>query len=232
MYSASRFARWYSCNDAVPLQADVVDWIERDIAIGDVVYDVGAGIGEYALVMAKHKGATVLAFEPGYAAHAEFCDNILLNHCEAFIVPVPLALAGRDGLAEIKYLQDRPGEPGYLVRSDIDWRVKHRGRNKPYLQPACLVSLDSFVQSQRPPSPHHIRLAPDCDITAICAGAGRTLRLPSLKTLWLQVSESAAAATLEGLAQSEWIPRTRFACGADVQFVFVRQGSAAAIAGS
>jgi FkbM family methyltransferase len=229
---AAPIANRRACNDAVPLHADVVDWIERDIAIGDVVYDVGSGIGEYALVMAKHKGATVIAFEPAYAAHAEFCDNILLNHCEAFIVPVPLALAGRDGLAEIKYLQDRPGEPGYLVRSDIDWRVKHRGRNKPYLQPACLVSLDSFVQGQRPPSPHHIRLAPDCDLAAILAGAGRTFRLPSLKTLWLQVSESTAAATLEVLAQSGWIPRTRFACGEDVQFVFVRQGSPAATVGS
>jgi len=202
----------------------VMDWIERDIAIGDVVYEVGSGIGEYALVIARQKGATVIAFEPGYAAHAEFCDNILLNHCEALIVPVPLALAERDGLAEIKYLQNRPGEPGYLVRSDIEWRVKHRGPNKPYLQPACLVSLDSFVEWQRPPSPHHIRLAPGVNVAAVLAGAIEILRLRSLKTISMQLPEPDAATVRHELAQRDWIAEARMS-GADVQLVLRRQAS-------
>jgi hypothetical protein len=137
-------------------------------------------------------------------------------------VPVPLALAHREGLAEIKYLQGLPGEPGYLVRDDIEWRVKHRGRNKPYLQPACLVTLDSFVERQRPPAPHHIRIASHLNTVAILCGATQTLQLPSLKTLLLQLQEATAAEVLEELAQRRWVPRTRLR-GTDVHIIFVRE---------
>ena len=85
---------------AVSIDQGTVDWLEREVSLGDVVYDVGAGIGEYVLIAAKRRGAIVVAFEPGYAAYGYLCDNVLLNGCEATVVPIALALAARDGLAE------------------------------------------------------------------------------------------------------------------------------------
>ena len=58
-------------NGAVPLDRATLAWLEQEIALGDVVYDVGAGIGEYVLVAAKRRGALVVAFEPGYAAYGD-----------------------------------------------------------------------------------------------------------------------------------------------------------------
>jgi FkbM family methyltransferase len=223
---ASPIACRHSRDGALPLDQSVLDWLECHVSVGDVVYEVGAGIGAHALVAARRKGATVVAFEPAYTAHAEFCDNILLNRCEAQIVPVPLALAAKDGLAEIKYALGRPGEPGYLVRDDIAWRVKHRGANKPYLQPACLMRLDTFVRQQRPPSPQHIRLPQESDAPAVIAGSVETLRLPSLKTIWVQVTEQSAARVINQLAAMGWKATTKVACGDEVQLVFTRQAVA------
>jgi len=206
----------------VPLDGAVVQWIDQNVAVGEVLYEVGAGIGEYAIVAAKRKSATVVAFEPAYAAHKEFCDNILLNRCEALIVPVPLALAARDGLAELKYLQGQPGEPGYLVRDDINWRVKHRGRTKPYLQPACLVRLDSFIERQHAPSPHHLKISAGTGVEGVLAGAHETLRLPSLKTIWLQVEQARADIVTSELARAGWAPKAQVVCADDLQFVFTR----------
>jgi FkbM family methyltransferase len=173
---------------AVRVDRATVEWLEREVALGDVVYDIGAGIGEYVLLAAKRRGAIVVAFEPGYAAYGYLCDNVLLNGCEASVVPIPLALAARDGLAEIKYQQGQPGEPEYMVRDDIDWRVKHRGRNRPYLQPAVLARLDTVVERYRIPAPNHIRVSPLMVADQVMAGATATLAMPSLKTICVQSS--------------------------------------------
>jgi FkbM family methyltransferase len=164
----------------------------------------------------------VVAFEPGYAAHKELCDNLLLNGCEASVVPIPLGLAARDGLAEIKYVQGQPGEPGYTLRDDREWRVTHRGRNKPYLQPACLVRLDTVVERHRLPSPHHLRLSPQIALDAVLAGATSTLRLPSLKTICLHVTPEREATVVNDLARVGWVPTTRTSRSTDVQLVFTR----------
>ena len=73
-----------------------VAWIEESMSGGGVLYDVGANVGTFSLVAAKvcARRGTVVAFEPGFASYAHLCGNIVLNRCEAIIIPVPLALAG------------------------------------------------------------------------------------------------------------------------------------------
>ena len=187
----------------------VAEWIEREIGLGEVLYDIGAGVGEYTLIAAKRRGAVVLAFEPGYAAYGELCENLLLNGCEASVVPIPLALAGRDGLAELKYLHGQPGETGSMVRDDIDWRVKHRGPNKPYLQPALLVCLDTLMARQGLPSPHHVLIAPHVAAVTVLAGAAATLRLPSLKSICVSATHDNMAAVQASLQPLGWIQATQ-----------------------
>lgn len=73
------------------------------------------------LIVAKRRGALVIAFGPAFASYGYLCENVLLNGCEASVVPVPLAVAAKDDVAEIKYQQGPPGEPGYVLRNDIVW---------------------------------------------------------------------------------------------------------------
>jgi FkbM family methyltransferase len=219
---ASAIADERASDGIVRLEAGVVRWIDNYFDIGDVLYEIGAGIGEYAIVAAKRKASTVIGFEAAYTAHKEFCDNVLLNRCEALVVPVPLALAARDGLAEIKYLQGHPGEPGYLVVEERSWRVKHRGPNKPYLQPACVMRLDTFMNQQQSPTPHHIHIAAGLNALAVLEGARQILRLTSLKSVYLTVSaecvESVSAAmSTAGLALNSHVVNAE-----GVQLLFAR----------
>jgi len=218
----SHIANARACDGVVPLEDGIVRWIDDCLDIGDVLYEIGAGIGQYAIVAAKRKASIVIGFEAAYAAHREFCDNVLLNRCEALVVPVPLALAARDGLAEIKYLQGHPGEPGYVVVEERSWRVKHRGPNKPYLQPACVMRLDSFVNHHQPPTPHHIHIGAGMNAPAVLEGARQTLRLPSLKTVYLSVSSERVETVIAAMSTGELTLNSRVDKAEGVQLLFAR----------
>jgi FkbM family methyltransferase len=204
--------------------ARTLAWLEQHVGFGDVIYEVGAGTGDFVVTAVKRRGATVMAFEPGYAAYAELCENIQRNGCEAWVVPIPLALAARDGLAEIRYAAGLAGHPGYTIRDDINWRVKHRGANVPYFQPACLTRLDTAVERYRVPAPHHLRLSSSASSLAVLQGAPSTLGGVSLKSICLHVAVDEPQ-VLEALAAFRWKLQSRREAAADVQLVLVRAGS-------
>jgi FkbM family methyltransferase len=205
----SPLASQRATDGVVTLDSSVVRWIDDHVGVGEVLYEIGAGIGEYAIVAAKRKGAIVIGFEPAYTAHKEFCDNLLLNRCEALVVPVPLALARRDALAEIKYAHGHAGETGYVVVEQRSWRVKHRGPQKPYLQPACLVRLDSFVNHQQAPAPHHIHIGTGVDAASVLDGGRQTLCLPSVKTACVTAALEQTDAIISALGGVGFLLRAR-----------------------
>lgn len=66
----------------------------------DVVWDVGANMGSYALLAAK-AGAEVVAFEPGAEARAQLVANAERNGLDNEIDPVPIALSDESGTATL-----------------------------------------------------------------------------------------------------------------------------------
>ena len=62
-------------------EPDTLAWIDGFLKPGDVFYDVGANIGQYALYAAKRLGGQcrVLAFEPEALNYAKLNTNIVLN---------------------------------------------------------------------------------------------------------------------------------------------------------
>jgi len=185
---------------------------------------VGAGTGDFVVTAVKRRGVTVVAFEPGYAAYAELCENIQRNGCEAWVVPVPLALARREGLAEIRYPAGLPGHPGHSIRDDINWRVKHRGANVPYFQPACLTRLDTAIELYRLPAPHHLKLSSFVSPLQILEGAPATLAGVSLKSICLRVFAGDEPPLLKMLVAAGWHPQARYETVADIQLILVRGG--------
>src|SRR6185436_17615377 len=67
-----------------------VRWLQEHVGRGEVLYYIGANVGAFSLIAAIARGASVVAFEPGYATFARLCENIQLNGCGEAIVPVPL----------------------------------------------------------------------------------------------------------------------------------------------
>lgn len=158
-----------------------VEWLDTQVQPGDVVYDIGANVGTFSLIAAVARGASVIAFEPGYANFARLCENIHLNACDRQIVPVPFPLVDASGLLGFRYRTPEPGESRHKLSAwefGREYRVDER-----YRQPMCALTLDTACSVFGFPLPNHIKLDVDGAELRVLAGARETLAQGSLRTL-------------------------------------------------
>jgi FkbM family methyltransferase len=167
-----------------------VNWLRDAVGPGDVLYDIGANVGTFSLVAAKHCGAHVVAFEPGYSSFARLCENIQLNGCQHAIVPVPLPLADTSGMVGFKYRSVDPGQSRHRLKPAA-WRFRRtspaEGR---YEQPVLAIPLDDAVSRFRLPPPNHLKVDVDGAEDRVLAGARRTLRSRTLRTVLIEVDRA------------------------------------------
>ena len=175
-----------------------VEWIHRRIAEGDVLYDIGANVGAYSLVAAKKPGggARVFAFEPSQATVATLCANILLNHVDDRITPLPVAVSGTTGMTVFGLRSLEPGSARHVLGSGAQ-----DDGDTVYRQPVMTFRLDDLVEQFDLPLPNHIKLDVDGGELDVLEGASRTLSSPSLTSILVEVSTSLSSAVtgvLEG----------------------------------
>ena len=194
--------------------AGTVHWLEQSVGIGDVVYDIGAGVGVYTLVAATQRAAVVVAFEAGYASYGRLCDNLLLNGCDGRVIPVPLELSDRDGLKELKYQGGRPGQDRHTL-SARDWRVRPSAAERAYPQPVCTMPLDAAIARHGLPAPNHLRLSRSAAAPAVLAGATATLAAPALKSVFVAIEARDADAVVSLLRKAGWDADDRQATSAE-----------------
>ena len=152
-------------------EKSTVEWLRQHVSIGDVVYDIDAGIGLYTLLAAKHLGAVVIAFEPGYAVFNELCDNVRLNGGDGSVTALSIALADFEGLGELKYPSGLAGRQTHRLRS-TGWRVKKAAADdRNFKQPACVMPLDLVVQRFGLPAPGHLRASNPESTVCVLMGA-------------------------------------------------------------
>ena len=153
-----------------------VEWIEQRIAGGQVLWDIGANVGPYALVAAKAHGSEldIIAFEPGYANYAALCENVALNEVES-IVPLPFALGDTTGISYLSYSEAEPGAADHAL-SDV-----------PAGQPLACYRADDLVTQLGLPCPNHIKLDVDGSELEVLRGASEILSSRDLQTLMVEV---------------------------------------------
>lgn len=178
-----------------------VRWIEEFVRPADVLFDIGANVGAYALVAAKHTegGARIFAFEPGPATYAALCANVVLNRCEECVVPLPVALAATTGIARFELTDIDPGKALHaLVASDGGAAAaRAAGVVRPHRHFVAAFALDDLRDALAIPAPTHVKLDVDGAELDVLRGARRTLSEPALRSLMVEVDERAPEAVDE-----------------------------------
>ncbi|HEY6509646.1 MAG TPA: FkbM family methyltransferase, partial [Vicinamibacterales bacterium] len=201
--SASIFAtpetrRWRR-DGVVVMAPGVRAWLEAQVRPGDTLYEVGAGVGVYAIFAAVHRGCTAVAFEPGFAAFKALCDNVVHNGCGRSVLPLPVALGPRTGLLELEYSHDAGSDQHSLT--DRPWRAARDGSDVKYVQPVCAETLDEVVRRHALPPPTAIRIAVRRQPQRVLQGAAAVLALPGLRTVLCSVRSLEQAQALEALIE-------------------------------
>jgi FkbM family methyltransferase len=196
-----------SHRDAYRLEGGALRWLRRDLAIGDVVYDIYCGDGAYAMLAAKYCGAVVIAFEPGYAAFKALCDNLHRNACDGLVMPLCVALGNFEGMGELKYPSGLGGWRGHAVKAAA-WKVKRSSGGEGHIrQPAYVLPLDRAVSRYELPAPHHLHLHNANAVERVLAGATEILSSDRLKTIVVSLTAENGENLAARLATQKWYVR-------------------------
>ena len=203
-----------------------VDWLERYVREGDVLYDVGANVGVFSLIAARQCGAHVYAFEPGYANYSRLCDNIVLNGCDDTIVALPFALSDRRGLSAMRYRSVEPGGSRHRLETG-DWTARKDPDKlqSQYRQPICAFRMDDAMRLLHLPAPVHVKIDVDGAEDRVLRGGLDTLNLASLRSILIEVERGQWDAVTAMLAGVRFTLRDRYDRenpGAPIYGLFIR----------
>jgi FkbM family methyltransferase len=176
-----------------------VSWIERNLRSGDVLYDIGANVGDYALIAAKvAPGSRVVAFEPGAANFATLCENIVLNDVAESVIPLPVVLGEASRMGTLGYSRLEAGSAKHALDDH---------ESSAYVQPVLVSALDDLVAHYGLPAPTLVKLDVDGAEAAVLAGARAILERPELRSVIVEVETANTAAVLEQLKAFELVER-------------------------
>jgi FkbM family methyltransferase len=168
-------------------EPETVRWIEQFLD-GDVFYDIGANVGAYSLIAAKLFAGRVkvYAFEPSALNFSQLVRNLALNRCGETVMPLPIALADATEPQVFNYQNVTRGGAMHALGSTTG----EQGRSfVPALRQHLLAySLDDLVEHYHLELPSHIKIDVDGCEPRILAGAARTLKSPSLRSVLFEAS--------------------------------------------
>lgn len=174
-------------------------WIRDCIQPDDVVYDVGANVGAYSLLIGKKvaqgKGK-VLSFEPESANFHALNRNVLLNGLSGIVLPYAIAFGDANRASTFFLSSTVPGSAMHgLDRPEsegVGFEAKH-------VQGVYVMSMDQFCASSAMPFPNHVKIDVDGSERDIVASMSTVLRDPRLKSIMIEISGDASAGEVEGM---------------------------------
>ena len=167
-------------------EPETVRWIDG-LPREEVLWDIGANIGTYALYAAKTRGMRVLAFEPSASSYAVLVRNVEINALADLVDSYCLAFDERTRLDHLHMAHTEAGHSLHAFGQDETIGGKLA---LVFRQSVPGFSVDSFCEIFAPPPPDHIKLDVDSIELAILRGATRSLVM-QVKSLLVEIDSAA-----------------------------------------
>ena len=174
-----------------------VDWILGMIGKDDIVFDIGANVGTYSLLMGKKMASgtgQVFAFEPEASNFLSLNENIKLNYLENRVIAYPIAFSDSSRSAHLFLSSNIRGSACHSIDAPIS-------EGKPFVtqhtQGIYVVSVDDFCGKNEMPIPNHIKIDVDGAELGIITGMQNVLDNQKLKTIMIEITEENDGETVE-----------------------------------
>lgn len=171
-------------------EPETVQWLDDTIEEDSVFYDVGANIGVYSLyALSAHKDVRAVCFEPDALNFARLNENIFLNGAGERAVSYAVGLSDENKITRFHSSK-------FVTGKAENWCAGHNSRGddneRGAMVTGCpLFSLDRFMDEQSDlPAPTHLKIDVDGPEVKILKGATKTLALPSLRHILIEIFDA------------------------------------------
>jgi len=170
-------------------EPETVAWL-GEIRAGEVLVDVGANVGMYAIWAAKVAGAQVFAFEPESQNYALLNRNIVYNGLSERVIAFCVALSDHAGFDRLHLADFDYGASCHSFGEAVDHRLEDR--KGALAQGAVATTLDALIADGTVPQPNHIKIDVDGFEHKVIAGAAQAIVDPALKSILVEINQNLA----------------------------------------
>jgi FkbM family methyltransferase len=182
--AVNEFTAWRT-RTAMVKEPGTIAWIE-EFSPGEVLFDVGANVGLYALCAARFRSARVFAFEPESQNYALLNANIHRNRLHDTVIAYCVALSDETRFDAL-YLS--AFEAGASCHA---WGESVQPDGGPMLaafrQGCFATTLDALVEAGTVPLPHHVKIDVDGIEHKVVRGAARTLAERCVRSVLVEIN--------------------------------------------
>ena len=175
-----------------------VDWIQKFIMPGDIVWDVGANVGAYSLLMALNfkaaKKGCVYAFEPEASNFYSLNRNIMENQLDNYIIPICLALSDKVGVENFYLSSNAVGAATHGLRDPKSDGIKF---NPVHVQGVFELSGDYLIGISPRLLPNHLKIDVDGFEGQVIDGVTELLKNLNLKSILIEISDDVSKGYVE-----------------------------------
>ena len=172
-------------------EPETVAWMDA-LQPGDVLYDIGAATGLFAMYAAMKEGVRVYAFEPKATSMGVLIEHLALNGLGERVFPLPLALSDRTEPVHLTLTALAPQTGGNSVGGAPDqFGLSGDG----FRQGALAYRLDDLIAAFALPAPTHLKIDVDGIEGLILKGAPGALKGVKSVVVEVEGENAAEAAT-------------------------------------
>jgi len=159
----------------------IIEPFLKKIRPGDIVFDVGANVGLYAVFIAKAvgKGGRVVAFEPEHLSRERLKENIRLNYFENVLIM-------NDALGREKSKRFLKPDKNFASGANVIFENKE-GSEAAGGEEIIVTSGDMLIKEKALPIPNAIKIDVEGMEDEVLAGLESTLRRPECRLVLCEV---------------------------------------------
>lgn len=168
-------------------EPETINWI-RNLSNG-VFFDIGANIGQYAILFAQLHQGQVYCFEPSPDNYLELIENINLNKMEERIKVFPIALSDKNTWQTFSLINSKSGSSENQILESISTNIT-RLKDEKWVT-IRTFSLDNLLMNQIITDfPNYIKIDVDGNENKIISGAALTLSNNKLQSILLEINKN------------------------------------------
>lgn len=166
-------------------EPETIDWLNRTITPGSVLYDVGANIGLYSIYAAHlfPGSVQVYSFEPEPLNSARLNLNIASNNMSKRILAFPIGLGAINQFGVLRLSSLEAGKALHGERMVLPGEEAHQAGMITQTLDQLLTTTSVFQW------PTHLKIDVDGPELEVLSGASKTLENPQLRHLLIEFEE-------------------------------------------